>query len=99
MRKHPAGAEELGYDPLSDEDEEVGGNIRTRPWARLLARVYEIDPMISPKCGADMKMIAMIEDPDESGRSLRHLITTGRSPPRFDPDRLNQQLAPPRTNG
>jgi hypothetical protein len=41
----------------------------------------------SPKCGAEMKVITVIEDPDELGRILRHLVKTGRSPPGFDPDR------------
>jgi len=41
------------------------------------------------QCGAEMKVIAMIEDPDELGRILQHLVKIGRSPPGFDPDRLN----------
>jgi hypothetical protein len=45
--------------------------------------------MVCPKCGADMKVIAVIEDPDELRRILRHLVKMGRSPPGFDPGRLN----------
>ncbi len=86
---HPAGGEDLGYESLSDEDEEVDVNARKRAWARLLAKVYEVDPFVRPKCGAEMKVIAVIEDPDELKRILRHLIKIGRSPPGFDPDRLN----------
>jgi hypothetical protein len=82
-------AEDLGYEPLSDGDEEVAVDARKRAWARLLAKVYEVDPMVCPKCGADMKVIAVIEEPDELKRILRHLIKIGRAPPRFDPDRLN----------
>jgi transposase len=74
---------------LSDGDEEVNVDARTRAWARLLAKVYEVDPMMCPKCGGDMKVIAIIEDPDELRRVLRHLVKVGRSPPGFDPDRLN----------
>ncbi|MEX2444032.1 MAG: transposase [Alkalispirochaeta sp.] len=84
-----AGNDHLGYEPLSDEDKEVGANPRKRAWARLLAKVYEADPFVCPKCGADMKVIAVIEDPDELKRILRHVIKIGRSPPGFDPDRLN----------
>ena len=36
-----------------------------------------------------MKVIAIIEDPDDLERILRHLIKIGRSPPGFDPNRLN----------
>jgi hypothetical protein len=45
--------------------------------------------MVCPKCGADMKVIAVIEDPDELRRILRHLVKMGRSPPGFDPGGLN----------
>jgi hypothetical protein len=65
--------------------------------------LYEVDPMVCPECGTDMKVIAVIEDPDELRRVLRHqgcraeqqsqaatrLVKIGRSPPGFHPDRLN----------
>jgi hypothetical protein len=82
-------AEDLGYEPLSDGDEEVAVDVCKRAWARLLAKVYEVDPMVCPKCGAEMKVIAVIEDRDELKRILRHLIKIGRAPPGFDPDQLN----------
>jgi hypothetical protein len=74
---------------LSDGDEEVTVDAHKRAWARLLAKVYEVDPFVCPYCGAEMKVIAIIEDPDELKRILQHLIKIGRSPPGFDPDRLN----------
>ena len=82
-------AEDIGYEPLSDDADEVNVDARKRAWARLLAKDYEVDPFVCPKCGADMKVIAVIEDPDEPGRILRHLVKIGRSPPGFDPNRLN----------
>ena len=30
-------------------------------WAALLKQVYEVDPLLCPKCGAEMKVIAFIE--------------------------------------
>ena len=78
----------MGYDWLSDGDEEVNVDARKRAWARLFAKVYEVDPMVCPKCGADMKVIAVIQDPDELRRILRHLVKIGRSPPGFDHDRF-----------
>ncbi len=39
-----------GFEPL-DDGEEVTVNNRKRAWARLLAKVYEIDPLVCPKCG------------------------------------------------
>ncbi|MCG8346369.1 MAG: transposase [Chloroflexales bacterium] len=89
---HPTvsvGAEERGAEPLSENEEEVDVDARKRAWARLLAKVYEVDPLVCPKCGADMTVIAIIEDPNEIKRILQHLVKIGRSPPGFDPDRLN----------
>jgi hypothetical protein len=48
--------------PVSDErtsfpEDEVEVDILAykRAWARLLSKVYEIDPLACPKCGAEMK--------------------------------------------
>jgi hypothetical protein len=87
--QNSAAADDLGYHPLSSGEEEVDIDARKRAWTRLLAKVYEVDPLVCPKCGADMKVIAVIEDPDELKRILRHLVKIGRSPPGFDPDRLD----------
>jgi hypothetical protein len=57
-------------------------------WARLIAKVYEVDPLICPWCGSQMKLIAVITDPAEVGKILRHLVKTGRAPPGLDPSLL-----------
>ncbi len=36
-----------------------------------------VDPFVCPKCGYDMKVVAVIEDPDEVRRILRHLVKIG----------------------
>ncbi len=88
---HPSvpAAENLGYEPLAESEEKVDINARKRAWARLLAKLYEVDPLVCPKCGAEMKVIAVIENHDEIKRILRHLVENGRSPPGFDPVRLS----------
>ena len=80
---------DLGYEPLLESEEEVDIDAHKRAWARLLSKVYEVDPLVCPKCGAEMKVIAVIEDPDEIKRIIRHLVKIGRSPPGFEADRLN----------
>ena len=38
----------------------------TRPgrigWAKLLARIYETDPFVCPKCGQAMRIVSFVED-------------------------------------
>ncbi len=29
-------------------------------WARLIAKVYKIDPLVCPRCGTEMKILAVI---------------------------------------
>ncbi len=87
--QHVAPVEDLGYEPPSHGEEEADIDARKRAWARLLAKVYEVDPLVCLKCGAGMRGIAIIEDPDELKRILRHLVKIGRSPPGLNPDRLN----------
>jgi hypothetical protein len=36
--------------------------IPSRGWAAIIQRVYEVDPMICPKCWGTMKVIAFITD-------------------------------------
>ena len=50
-------------------------------WARLIAKVYEVDPLVCTKCGGEMKVVAVIMDPVEVEKILRHLVKTGKSPP------------------
>lgn len=80
--------DDLGFEPL-DDGEEVTVDARKRAWARLLAKVYEIDPLVCPKCGWQMKVIAVIQDPAEIRDILAHLVKTGRAPPGIDPALLN----------
>jgi hypothetical protein len=74
-------------------------------WARLIAKIYEIDPLICPRCGSVMSLIAVITDPAEvrrllrhpkggalrhpKGGALRHLVKIGRFPPGLDASALN----------
>jgi hypothetical protein len=56
-------------------------------WAKLIRRVYEVDPLICPECGAQMRVIALIQDPAVIQRILswlglwEPLQPVGPSPP------------------
>lgn len=62
---------------------------RRHAWARLLARVYEVDPLVCPRCGARLRVIAVIQNPVQISKILNHLVKAGRAPPGLDPTTLN----------
>jgi hypothetical protein len=33
-------------------------------WAQLLQKIYQVDPLLCPKCQGDMKIVAFIETAD-----------------------------------
>jgi hypothetical protein len=59
-----------------------------KAWARLLAKIYEIDPFVCPRCGSEMRVIAIIQDVAEIKKILKHLKKVGRAPPDVDYSRL-----------
>jgi hypothetical protein len=64
----PAGWQKNHPDPgrtATSEDtyEEIELSERKQTWAKLIAKVYEVDLLVCPKCGWDMKVVAVIEDP------------------------------------
>jgi hypothetical protein len=42
-------------------------------WARLIEKIYEIDPLICPKCRGTMRIISSIEDQDVVKALLQYL--------------------------
>ena len=80
--------DDQGFEPLS-EAVEVDSSEYKQAWARLLAKVYEVDPFVCPVCGSEMKVIAVIQNPEEIKKILAHLVKVGRAPPGFDPSELN----------
>ena len=58
-------------------------------WARLIAKIYERDPLVCPTCNSRMRILAAITDPAEVKKILRHLIKIGRPPPGLDLAALN----------
>ena len=58
-------------------------------WTRLLAKVYEINPLVCPRCGSEIKIIALITDPAQVRKILRHLLKIGRAPPGLEAASLN----------
>jgi hypothetical protein len=42
-------------------------------WARLIHKVYEVDPLECPRCKGPMRVIALIDDAPVIRKILRHL--------------------------
>ena len=61
-------------------------------WAVLIARIYEVFPLLCPKCGGQMRLIAFITEGTQIRRILDHigvdseppLISPARGPPLWD---------------
>jgi len=45
----------------------------SKSWASLIKRVFEVDPLICPKCGAAMRIISFVIDSKEVNRLLKNL--------------------------
>ena len=70
---------------------------RRRNWARLLRKVYEIDPLACPQSSHALEMIAVIEQPSVIEDILKHLdlwqLPQRAPPPRLFPQKLESFLA------
>ena len=56
-----------------------------RSWAQLIKRIYEVDPLVCPSCGSEMKVIAFITEHDVIDAILRHLAKAETRSPRGPP--------------
>jgi hypothetical protein len=57
-----------------------------KSWARLIQKIYEVDPLICPKCKGTMRIISFIEDAQVIREILTHLgiwIIRSRPPPKI----------------
>jgi hypothetical protein len=65
-----------------------------RSWAQLIKRVYEVDPLVCPKCQGEMRIIAFIIDHDVVDAILRHLAKAEARSPRGPPGTAALSAAP-----
>ena len=72
--------------------EEEWKPIPSQGWAAMIRKVYEVDPMVCPQCGGQMKVVAFITDYDAVDRIIDHLRLTfvADKPP---PSHVFQQVA------
>jgi hypothetical protein len=79
----------IGFADLQCAEASVCSKESRAAWARLIAKVYEADPLICRHCGSPMRILAVITDPQQVRKILLHLIKTGKAPPGLDPASLN----------
>ena len=81
------------HGPADDDRPKTGiQRAAARCWALLLVRIYECLPLLCPKCGEPMRIIAFVLDPPVIERILTHigepstppLILPARSPPQAE---------------
>jgi hypothetical protein len=68
-----------GADLVGPDD---AGRDRRLAWADLMKRVFAADVLVCSRCGGDMRLVAVIEDPAVSEKILSHLGLWQRGPPR-----------------
>jgi len=56
-----------------EEFTQVSGTAAKHAWARLIKQVYEVDPLVCPRCAGAMRIIAFLEQPDVIAKILTHL--------------------------
>jgi hypothetical protein len=56
-----------------EEFGEVTPSTAKRAWARLIKQVYEVDPLVCPRCAGAMRIISFIEQPEVIAKILTHL--------------------------
>jgi hypothetical protein len=73
--------------PSGAESPGGGGRVSRASWARLLKRVFDID-LACPRCGAQMRVVSFLTDPEVVDRVLAHvreeeveLLFDPRAPP------------------
>ena len=93
----------MGAEPAEDTTRKVdvreAEHVRST-WARLIHKVYEVDPLECPRCKGPMRVIALIDDAAVVRMILTHLglwappaaAGRGPGPPAADPPRPAAQI-------
>jgi hypothetical protein len=81
-----------GHRPSTIADEPTTRSPASYLWAALLARIYDCFPLVCPKCGRAMELIAFVTEP-ASVKPILEYLGLPTEPPRVAPAR-----GPPHTD-
>ena len=93
----PMGDEAVSADqaPVTNEDRSETGSktpfYAASLWAMLIARIYEVFPLVCPQCGGELKIVAFLTEADPIPSILIYIgepttqprIATARAPPEW----------------
>jgi hypothetical protein len=72
---------ENNFEPI---DSPLPARTPSQSWARCMKLVFEVDPLLCPKCGSQMKIKSFLHSPKEIDRLCKHLgLVSWRAPPEF----------------
>jgi hypothetical protein len=77
--KRKKGAASLQAAAAEPEELSPAERERRRSWAEMIRRVYEVDPLVCPACGGEMRVVAFITDRAVIKRILDHLAHRARA--------------------
>jgi hypothetical protein len=83
-------SEKLGHQ--KHEEEQLKKRRCSPSWARLIAKVFQTDPLVCRRCGGPLRVVAYITNTVAIRRILDHL---GLSPPGEPPPELREVLRVP----
>ena len=84
-RKPDHGEDDDDASEITVDDDCPGKKECRKRWAAMIRKIYDKDPLICPRCGSEMRIIAFIDQWETVLRILKHLKlwpAPARSPPR-----------------
>jgi len=85
QKDHPSQSQIVQAKPPENEEAvqvpDAWSKLRKQSWARLLQKVYEVDPFVCPRCHGSMSVVAIIEDPKELTKIIEWVSQQERDQP------------------
>ena len=79
-------------------DSDISKKKFRKNWARLIQKIYNVDPLICPKCSGKMRIVSFVEDETIIKKILKHLNlweTRIHDPPNDNRNMFNEAIMIP----
>ena len=84
-KRRKLGLEAMPSEAPPIEDDTAEARAARRAWARLIKKIYEVDPLICPECSGPMRVVSFIEEEAVIRKILEHLKLWEEPEPRPPP--------------